>query len=277
LKKACDDLKVRDTEDLTLKIQKVMKNSETLPQLIQFNNAVVEIVNSHEGKQMAAHASWCEKSLHQVIPTIQGWSLQLQANKELQESIHRLGLMVIPSRQLPHHAKPQTTDLIKQVDSLIEEVDNCDDSSPIVKNSDGRGPTRAVLLDIISHIQNLFDVRKINGIYAKMNDVYSKLGEMRNILRTLKNLLCLDEDCKPGVVVDAVARLLERRDTATREHLSSLLNTDDIDSVIIKLREHDEFFPIFNELLQALMETLNIQRLDRVLPAVRALKLLAGS
>nr|XP_005991127.1 PREDICTED: centrosomal protein of 70 kDa-like [Latimeria chalumnae] len=60
----------------------------------------------------------------------------------------------------------------------------------------------------------------------------------------------------------------------TRE-VQQLLGTQDIDSIIAKLEEYDEFFPAFQELVQNLLHILDVNNLDHILPAVRTLKLLS--
>jgi len=54
-------------------------------------------------------------------------------------------------------------------------------------------PNRAVLENIVSHFQTLFDVPSVSGVYPRMNQIFTKLGEVHNVLNTLKNLLGLSE------------------------------------------------------------------------------------
>ncbi len=46
-------------------------------------------------------------------------------------------------------------------------------------------------------------------------------------------------------------------------------------SVVDKFNMYDEYFPLFRELLDQIMKTLEISRLDQIMPSIRALKILA--
>ena len=52
-------------------------------------------------------------------------------------------------------------------------------------------PSQTMLQEIVSHIQTLFDIDKVTGVYARMNDVYTRLGEAQNVMKTLNDLLGL--------------------------------------------------------------------------------------
>jgi centrosomal protein CEP70 len=83
-----------------------------------------------------------------------------------------------------------------------------------------------------------------------------------------------DPDAKASMIVDAVGRLCQSHNTTTARQLKQLLQEDDLDAVIAKLDLHDEFFPVFEEIMNRLMEILEVNRIDQVIPAVRALQLL---
>ena len=51
--------------------------------------------------------------------------------------------------------------------------------------------TKEMLLGIVKHFQELFDVPRISGVYTRMSDIYRKLGETHNVLQTLKDFLGL--------------------------------------------------------------------------------------
>ena len=42
---------------------------------------------------------------------------------------------------------------------------------------------------MVKHFQQLFDIPRVEGVYAGMSRVYQQLGEARNILARLKEML----------------------------------------------------------------------------------------
>ncbi|XP_078408523.1 centrosomal protein of 70 kDa isoform X5 [Cetorhinus maximus] len=119
----------------------------------------------------------------------------------------------------------------------------------------------------------LFDVSSLSGVYPRMNEVYSKLGEMSNAMRNLRQVLGLAESTPPSVLVNMIGKLCSSVNADTCRQVQQLLGTQDVDSIITKLEEHEEFFPAFYTVFQDLLQILEIDSMDHILPAVCALKL----
>uniref|UniRef100_A0A8D0HFV8 Centrosomal protein of 70 kDa n=1 Tax=Sphenodon punctatus TaxID=8508 RepID=A0A8D0HFV8_SPHPU len=201
-------------------------------------------------------------------PTIEMWADQLMALKDVHRSLKKLLLEL-----LPWHAEdpPDNTecirieDLLFIVDTILEEVEN--------KEKNGQVPSLHTLHAIISHFQKLFDVTSLNGVYPRMNEVYTKLGEMTNAMRNLHDLLELDNCAPPSVLVNTVGKLCNIVKENVTGQVEQLLGTQDIQSIINKLEEHNDFFPAFQAFTQDLLHVLEVRNLDDILPAVRRLKL----
>ncbi|XP_032880488.1 centrosomal protein of 70 kDa isoform X1 [Amblyraja radiata] len=128
---------------------------------------------------------------------------------------------------------------------------------------------------IVSHFQKLFDVSSLSGVYPRMNEVYSKLGELNNAMRNLREILGFDESTSVNMVVNTVGKRCSSITTETCSQVHQLLGTEDIDSIINIVEEHAEFFPAFYTLFQDLLQILEVDSIDHVLPAVHAIKLQA--
>ncbi|XP_059503368.1 centrosomal protein of 70 kDa isoform X2 [Stegostoma tigrinum] len=126
---------------------------------------------------------------------------------------------------------------------------------------------------IVSHFQKLFDVSSLSGIYPRMNEVYCKLGEMNNAMKNLRQVLGLAETTPPSVLVNMIGKLCSLVNADTYSQVQRLLGTQDVDSIITKLEEHEEFFPVFYTVFKDLLQILEVDSMDHVLPAVSALKL----
>ncbi|XP_051885975.1 centrosomal protein of 70 kDa isoform X2 [Pristis pectinata] len=126
---------------------------------------------------------------------------------------------------------------------------------------------------IVSHFQKLFDVSSLSGVYPRMNEVYCKLGELNNAMRNIREILELDESTPVNVLVDMIGKLCSSVTADTYRQVQQLLGTEDIDSIINILEEHAEFFPAFYTLFQDLLQILEVDSIDHVLPAIHAIKL----
>ncbi|XP_063788882.1 centrosomal protein of 70 kDa isoform X2 [Pseudophryne corroboree] len=126
---------------------------------------------------------------------------------------------------------------------------------------------------LVAHFQKLFDVPSVIGVYPRMNEVYSKLGEMNNAMKNLRSILGLDDLASAATLVSAVWGLCREAEGQSQK-LQQILGTLDIDSIINKIEEHEEFFPAFDGLIKELLDVLEIDYLDAILPEVKRLKML---
>ncbi|NWR42752.1 CEP70 protein, partial [Regulus satrapa] len=199
--------------------------------------------------------------------TIEMWADQLIALKDLHRSLRKVSLELMPwNTKDPQDSREsiRVEDLQLIVDAILEELEH--------KEKNSQMQSLQTLSAIVSHFQKLFDVNSLNGVYPRMNEVYTKLGEMTNAMRNLHELLELDSSAPPTVVVDTVGKLCDIVKKNVTEQVQQLLGTQDIRSIIIKLKEYERFFPPFQALIQDLLCLLEINNVDDILPAVQNLK-----
>ncbi|KAM6892907.1 LOW QUALITY PROTEIN: centrosomal protein of 70 kDa [Lycodopsis pacificus] len=204
---------------------------------------------------------------HTVLPTLEVWAQQIRLLKDLQRALNQLTARLMPWQPYDggHNAAEAVTveDMLLLVDTMLENTSADDDK---VLSS----PTRYTLGSMVSHFQKLFDVTSLSGVYPRMNEVYSRLGETSNTMRNLRDVLQLDSRVPPAEVVNRVARLV-----SSTEHtagLQDVLGDADIDRIIIKVKQHEEFFPVFHTLIMDILQTLGVSQLDDILPALKCLK-----
>ncbi|XP_067405688.1 centrosomal protein of 70 kDa isoform X8 [Emydura macquarii macquarii] len=170
--------------------------------------------------------------------------------QDLYRSLRKLSVELVPW----HTVDTQNSECIRVedlqfiVDTMLEEVEN--------KEKNSQMPSLQTLYAIVSHFQKLFDVSSLNGVYPRMNEVYTKLGEMTNAMRNLHDLLELDHSTPPAVLVNTVGKLCNIINENVTGQVEQLLGTQDIQSIINKLEEHEDFFPVFQALIQDLLHVL---------------------
>ncbi|XP_036122337.1 centrosomal protein of 70 kDa isoform X1 [Molossus molossus] len=205
-----------------------------------------------------------------LVPIIEMWADQLISLKDLYKSLKMLSAELVPWHNLKKQDENEgvrVEDLLFIVDTMLEEVEN--------KEKDSNKPNFQILQAIVSHFQKLFDVPSLNGVYPRMNEVYTRLGEMNNAVRNLQELLELDSSSSLCMVVSTVGKLCRLVNEDVNEKVMQVLGPEDLQSIIIKLEEHEEFFPAFQAFTNDLLEILEIDDLDAIVPAVKKLKILS--
>ncbi|XP_072469644.1 centrosomal protein of 70 kDa isoform X3 [Notamacropus eugenii] len=204
-------------------------------------------------------------------PTIEMWADQLRALKDLHRSLEKLSEELLPWHNMKRYDKSESgikvEDLLFIVDTILEEVEH--------KKKDDV-PCPETLQAIVNHFQKLFDVTSVSGIYPRMNEVYTRLGEMNNAVRNIYEILELDNSSSLSVLVNTVGKLCKIINEDLGRHVQQVLGTQDIQSIINKLEEYDEFFPAFQAFIQDLLQILEVNNLDSIIPEVKKLKLIAN-
>ncbi|XP_029353096.1 centrosomal protein of 70 kDa isoform X2 [Echeneis naucrates] len=200
-----------------------------------------------------------------LLPTLETWAQQLHLLKELQQGLTKLmaRLMAGQFSDGSHDATEavKVEEMMLMVDTMLE--------STSVDDKMVRSPTRYTLGSMVSHFQKLFDVTSLSGVYPRMNEVYTRLGEMTNAMKNLQDVLDLDSRASPEQVVNQVTRMVSL--SGQTAGLCDLVGDADIDSIIVKMKQHEEFFPPFHALIMDISQTLGVSHLDDILPALRSL------
>lgn len=205
-----------------------------------------------------------------LVPIIEMWADQLASLKDLYKSLKILSAELVPWHNLKKQDENEgirVEDLLFIVDTMLEEVEN--------KAKDSNMPDFHILRAIVSHFQKLFDVPSLTGVYPRMNEVYTRLGELNNAVRNIQELLELDSSSSLCVLVSTVGKLCRLVNEDVNEKIMQVLGPEDLQSIIRKLEEHEEFFPAFQAFTNDLLKILEIDDLDAIVPAVRKLKILS--
>ncbi|KAK1802404.1 hypothetical protein P4O66_022067, partial [Electrophorus voltai] len=284
LKEICLELKVCDVNHVVSAVKARCKEADATLALEKIISDITAILTNPRaplgllrqpvvGQGLRDHSQQWE--LEWILPTLEFWSQQLICLPDLHRSLGRLVKRLLPWQ--PEDTVSSQCESVKVEDLMLLVETLLEETLP----GDGvlRSPTRHTLEAMVSHFQKLFDAPSLSGVYPRMNEVYTRLGEMTNAMRNLKDVLDMDERAPPSEVVNAVARIVSSAEAFSGQHLHDLLGTSDIDSslssIIVKLKEHEEFFPAFHTLVVELLQTLDAESLDDIVPVVKSLKSLA--
>ncbi|KAM4024761.1 centrosomal protein of 70 kDa [Anomaloglossus baeobatrachus] len=279
LQHVCRELGVQDVKNLLAVAAVRVREAGTCCALQKILSAISGVISGPRAPPLLyKHSSRLQETrgpdildeshfLH-LPPTIELWAGELRALQMLHRSLRKLNVTLQPQLQGDRTeeaagAGVRVQELLLLVDTMVEDVEN--------QRQGSSSDSPQVLQALVSHFQKLFDVSSLSGVFPRMNEVYTKVGEMGNALKTLRCLLGLGATARAEVVVSAVGRLCREMDGGGCR-LPQMLSTLDIDSVINKVQEHEEFFPAFEELIRDLLDVLEITHLEEILPEVRRLK-----
>ncbi|XP_030627929.1 centrosomal protein of 70 kDa [Chanos chanos] len=286
LKDACKELKVHDVTDLMSALKARGREADAAIRLEKILNDIISVLTSPRAplgllRWRPGHQSSRELSQHvefeHIQPTLEVWAEQLGSLEDVHRALSKLMKRLLPWQpESSYNTSPdgvKVQDVMLMLETLLEETGEEDKVVLSDKATQVlRSPTKHTLQSMVSHFQKLFDAPTLRGVYPRMNEVYTRLGEMTNAMRNLRDVLEMDDRASPSEVVNQVARVVSSCGPVAGQALQSLLETSDIDSIIVKLREHEEFFPAFHALVLDLLQILDVQCLDDIVPAVKSLK-----
>ncbi|XP_046955998.1 centrosomal protein of 70 kDa [Lynx rufus] len=260
----------KDNQQQALIDQRYFQVLSSINSVVHNPRAPVIIHKQSKGGAQHFHKDFVQDcGFEHLIPIIEMWADQLTSLKDLYKSLKILSAELVPWHNLKKDENEgiRVEDLLFIVDTMLEEVEN--------KEKDSNIPNLKTLQAIVSHFQKLFDVPSLNGVYPRMNEVYTRLGEMNNAVRNLQELLELDSSTSLCVLVSTVGKLCRLINENMNEQVMQVLGPEDLQSIINKLEEHEEFFPAFQAFTNDLLEILEIDDLDAIVPAVKKLKILS--
>ncbi|XP_063788881.1 centrosomal protein of 70 kDa isoform X1 [Pseudophryne corroboree] len=280
LQDVCRELNVQDVKDLIPVAASRCRQAETCSRLHKILSDISKVVSGPRAPQLLyKHNTWMrenrgadtsdESDFIHLLPTVELWAGQLLSLQALHRALRTLSQKLLPDQQLNRTQEPSDSvrveELLLLVDTMVEDVDS--------RKQDSTSVSPHTLQALVAHFQKLFDVPSVIGVYPRMNEVYSKLGEMNNAMKNLRSILGLDDLASAATLVSAVWGLCREAEGQSQK-LQQILGTLDIDSIINKIEEHEEFFPAFDGLIKELLDVLEIDYLDAILPEVKRLKML---
>uniref|UniRef100_A0A8D1EEW2 Centrosomal protein of 70 kDa n=2 Tax=Sus scrofa TaxID=9823 RepID=A0A8D1EEW2_PIG len=242
----------RDKQHQALMDQRYFQVLSSINSIIHNPRAPVTIYKqSKGGAQHFSKDIVQDCGFEHLVPIIEMWADQLTSLKDLYKSLKILSAELVPWHNLKKQDENEgikVEDLLFMVDTMLEELEN--------KEKDSNMPDFQILQAIVSHFQKLFDVPSLTGVYPRMNEVYTRLGEMNNAVRNLQELLELDSSSSLCVLVSTVGKLCRLINEDVTEKVMQVLGPEDLQSIINKLEEHEEFFPAFQAFTNDLLEIL---------------------
>ncbi|XP_014644739.1 PREDICTED: centrosomal protein of 70 kDa isoform X1 [Ceratotherium simum simum] len=246
------DAPSKDSQQQALIDQRYFQVLSSINSIVQNPRAPVIIYKQSKGGAQHFNKELVQDcGFEHLVPIIEMWADQLISLKDLYKSLKILSTELVPWHNLKKQDENEgirVEDLLFIVDTMLEEVEN--------KEKDSNMPNFQTLQAIVSHFQKLFDVPSLNGVYPRMHEVYTRLGEMNNAVRNLQELLELDSSSSLCVLVSTVGKLCRLLNEDVNEQIMQVLGPEDLQSIINKLEEHEEFFPAFQAFTNDLLEIL---------------------
>jgi len=274
LKEICKRIDVTNLNDIPRKIDALENSFQESYKMEKILRHLLRTVKSHEREAGGDDESVCSSLINKdegsnesqwkcLVPTIKVWRDELKKLKKLSDCVAKLSEMLLPWKQKDfRRSKQETPDRItvETIQNMLNELSNECKTGPI-KHRRGT-PSKEELQTVIDHFMKLFDIEDVSGTFARMNEIYVKNSEMLNVLHTLSDLLALEKNANAASIVNSVGTL------AKAKHL---LHIEDLDTVIKRLDQYDEFYLAFKSVISDLMDILGVDSADEIVPSVRAL------
>ncbi|RUS85776.1 hypothetical protein EGW08_006490 [Elysia chlorotica] len=280
LKEVCCELQIDNLDCMLDVIQELKVEGSKSDRYVEYCRELSEIVEGMDEqlqhrsrfyrRERNVETVLCDSNMRYYLNVVSNWRQDICCLDDLQRAINSLLDRTVPWVRAHMETDHSVADMVE----LLERVTHSD-KSPYPKTV-MEEVSRSTLEELVSHFQVLFDSPRISGVLPRMNEVYRVLGELRNVQNTLKCQLGLPEDAHSSALVDAVGKICHTHNSTTAKQLKRLLQCDDLNGVIRRLDEHTEFFPAFQCIMHKLFHILGVSRMDEVIPAVRALKLLSS-
>lgn len=276
LQDLCRELNVLDLKDLVPTATSNLRQAQTSTKLHKILSDINSVISGPRAPQLLykhnprGDGTPDEADFIHILPTVELWAGQLLSLKALHRALRKMSEKLLPDQTLNKSQDSsdgvRVEELLLLVDTMLEDLENRKQGGAVI--------SPYTLQALVSHFQNLFDVPSLSGVYPRMNEVYSRLGEVTNAMKNLRNILGLDDAAGIGTVVNAVWGMCRNAEEGNCQKLQDVLGPLDIDSIINKIQEHEEFFPAFEDLVKGLLDILEIRHLEEILPEVLRLKAL---
>lgn len=276
LQDLCRELNVLDLKDLVPTATSNLRQAQTSTKLHKILSDINSVISGPRAPQLLykhnprGDGTPDEADFIHILPTVELWAGQLLSLKALHRALRKMSEKLLPDQTLNKSQDSsdgvRVEELLLLVDTMLEDLENRKQGGAVI--------SPYTLQALVSHFQNLFDVPSLSGVYPRMNEVYSRLGEVTNAMKNLRNILGLDDAAGIRTVVNAVWGMCRNAEEGNCQKLQDVLGPLDIDSIINKIQEHEEFFPAFEDLVKGLLDILEIRHLEEILPEVLRLKAL---
>lgn len=191
-----------------------------------------------------------------LLSVVDEWKTERQELEEIYSALKDLTLLITPWK-ISDESPVQDEISPTHIKQLLKNVTADFYKGPTISQED-----TDIYKNIVQHFMRLFDVQKYEAVYTRMHDVYVKHFELVNVFKSMREILHLRADCSLNNMVDAIGQLAKAR---------HLLHVRQLDSVIRRIEKYDEFYEAFHRMVKELFDVLNLDSLDEIVPAVKAL------
>jgi len=310
LQDVCRHLSLTDATEIVSAVRKLAKVVGGMRKMGRFVQKVIStmIFSEHASDLAMLHKSSPGRVFEKVIPALQRWihSLDQFANLSafrtnitkilVARSIHPQRFSPADNITLPLH------EITRQIRELVVSEDTLLKANTTFAAAEEKLQTNPSTFEskFISHFQQLFEVKSVQGLFPALNVVYRQNSESRNLMKTCRSILGLDEKCAVNKCFDELQNLVGQQDTfrmrQSKENahyglvekaantwktivfkLQEILQCDE-DAIIDRVEEwrerctsYDDVFPRVHDLVRDLRLTLGVEHTHEILPRVQEL------
>ena len=205
LKSVCRKFSVKGLDDLPSAVEKIAVMLELMGEARDFTARMARL--AHAADPAAASSDRIGDLLESKLRLLDEALSEVESHRSLENRLcSTLGCS--PADLL---SKTQSViDELARIKSVAGRWEKCDAILTARKSSPASSSEPDHLVDILGHIQLLFDIPSLAGLLPRMSEVYAHWMELRNALSALRSVLALPASTPTASVVKTVAEKLSQ-------------------------------------------------------------------
>ncbi|GAQ77621.1 hypothetical protein KFL_000010700 [Klebsormidium nitens] len=214
LQDVCIQVEAAELSQLTSSVDKMLRVMAAVPKMERFISDVCSIVFLEGPPPNSSNGSNGQRSPDAVPSILRGWIETLGKVRELEE------FQAVIATELGQRPEGRQTvqgpNLARNCAAAVKELVGLEREF-LLKEATFRQAEGLVLADperlihkMLAHFQRLFEVPRLDGVFARINAVYSQYSEHHNFLRALRSLLGLPDNAGTGACIARIRALLDQ-------------------------------------------------------------------
>lgn len=249
---------------------KIQKRLQAILNVL-YHPTVPRLARSEASVPPSGHDVWCELTWNHALLTLQEWAAHLKGLQDL-FSVYRevcAQLRLVADNCEDSDGEDDFAGHVLSISSM----DMCHLLRGwLLRKGQSKIASTQALVGMVKHFQQLFDVKRPEGVITKMSQVFQSLEEMKNVMTHIKLALNLDPKASNRELMLSMESVMSDENRQVLSVVQRDFGISDGEALIHKLRMSEEFLPTFQNIAAELQDILGVDSLSKVIPAVRYLK-----
>jgi len=214
----CRILEIGDADLIVPAIQKMCFVIRSTPRMETFIQQVINFVGMHS-PDATFNALNNKEALEKVMPQLRTWVEEKRYVNQMDR--FKEDILEEISRTENFAGIESNQDILKCIRELVALEKSVIHNKESMNAFESHMQLNPEILSnrCMTHFQQLFNVKGVDGIFAKMNQIYVFVNEMKNCLQILRPTLGLPPNASVHAIISAVQFVLEERNITVNKEI----------------------------------------------------------